>query len=75
MVEGEVIVQIVWGLLVFVGVEKGDDLVMVMWCVDKLVGLCVFEDEEGCMNFVVQDVEGEILVVFQFILVVEISKG
>ena len=49
-VEGEVVGKIGPGLLVLVGIERGDDLGRVRTAAEKLAGLRIFEDADGKMN-------------------------
>lgn len=74
-IEGEVCSGIGKGLLVFLGVEKGDGLGEAQWLANKLAALRVFEDENDKMNLSVKDVGGEILVVSQFTLAGNCKKG
>lgn len=74
-VDGQVVGEIAKGLLVLVGVEKGDDREAAEWCADKLAALRVFEDGEGRMNLDVARVGGDVLAVSQFTLAAEIGKG
>ncbi|WP_223127876.1 D-aminoacyl-tRNA deacylase, partial [Enterococcus faecalis] len=67
-VEGEVVGRIGEGLMVLVGVTHEDDEKDVKYIADKVAGLRIFEDEEGKMNFRVQDVGGAVLSVSQFTL-------
>ena len=63
------------GLLVFLGVEKGDTSVQANWLVEKILKLRVFEDENEKMNLSISDIKGEILVVSQFTLAGDCKKG
>jgi D-aminoacyl-tRNA deacylase len=68
IVENETVGKINKGLLVFFGVHQDDTVATIPWLVNKLVGLRIFEDDQGKMNLSVNDVGGEILVVSQFTL-------
>lgn len=74
-VEGETVAAIGRGLLVFVGVAPGDDDEQVDWLADKTLGLRVFPDADKPMNRSVVDVGGELLVVSQFTLTADTSRG
>lgn len=74
-VDGEVVGAIGKGLLLLVGVEKGDTESTVEKAVDKLAGLRVFEDGAGKMNQDAAAVSGEFLVVSQFTLAGSLAKG
>ena len=63
------------GLLVLVGVGPDDGPAQVAWVADKIAGLRVFPDESGKMDRSVRDVAGGILVVSQFTLYGDASKG
>jgi len=67
--------QIGGGLLVLVGVEKGDGQEDLRYTADKLLGLRVFNDSDGKMNLSIQDTGGEILVVSQFTLLGDTRRG
>lgn len=67
--------QIDKGILVLFGVVKGDDRTKADKIADKISKLRIFEDEDGKMNKSVVDVSGEILVVSQFTLAGNCSKG
>ncbi len=75
IVKGETVGEISAGLLVLLAVGQGDQEKDVTWMVDKLVGLRIFEDEEGKMNRSVIDVGGEILIVSQFTLYGDCRSG
>lgn len=63
------------GLLVFVGVGKGDGEKDLSFFSSKLPDLRVFEDAAGKFNLSLKDVGGEMLVVSQFTLYADCSKG
>lgn len=63
------------GLLVLLGIHQSDTLESAKRYVNKLVNLRIFEDDAGKMNKSVKEVEGEILVVSQFTLYGNSSKG
>ena len=67
--------QIGRGTLVLVGVEKGDDEKKADWLVDKICGLRIFSDNDGKMNLSVMDISGSLLIVSQFTLAGNCTKG
>jgi len=74
-VAGEEIARIGPGLLVLVGVEKGDDAARAEALAGKTAELRIFADENGKMNRSCLDIAGEILVVSQFTLAGDCSRG
>lgn len=74
-VEGETVGRIGRGLLVLAGVEEGDGDAEVAAAADKLAGLRVFEDADGKMNLDAAAVAGAFLVVSQFTLAADLSRG
>ena len=74
-VEGEVTGKIDKGLMVLLGVAEGDTQKDLQYIIDKVVGLCVFEDAEGKMNLSVKDVGGKLLAVSQFTLYGDCRHG
>jgi D-tyrosyl-tRNA(Tyr) deacylase len=74
-VDGEVVGSIGHGWLVLLGVGPGDDAAVAARMADKIVGLRVFEDEAGKMNRSVLDVGGAVLLVSQFTLYADTSRG
>jgi D-tyrosyl-tRNA(Tyr) deacylase len=74
-VGGELVSSIGKGLLVLLGVEKGDSEKDVDYVVDKIVNLRIFEDESGKMNLSVRDIGGEVLLVSQFTLLASTKRG
>ena len=65
-IEGKVKSAIQKGYLILLGVCEEDTSEDVDWLVRKVIGLRVFDDENGVMNRSIMDVEGEILVISQF---------
>lgn len=63
------------GLLVLVGIEEADTLEDAEWLAGKVVGLRIFDDQNGVMNCSVVDCDGEILIVSQFTLHALTKKG
>lgn len=74
-IKGETIAAISKGLLILFGAEKNDDEEKVKFLADKILSLRIFPDEKGKMNLSCQEVSGEILVVSQFTLAGDCSKG
>ncbi|HPP07259.1 MAG TPA: D-aminoacyl-tRNA deacylase, partial [Syntrophorhabdaceae bacterium] len=74
-IDGKVAGKIEHGLLVLLGIGKEDTLEDVKWMVDKVVNLRIFEKEKGKMNESLLDVKGGLLVVSQFTLYGDCSKG
>ncbi|MCC7106439.1 MAG: D-tyrosyl-tRNA(Tyr) deacylase, partial [Chloroflexi bacterium] len=74
-VEGEVVGQIGRGWMVLLGVGPSDDEAVAAQLADRIVGLRVFADEQGKMNRSVSDVGGALLVVSQFTLYADTSRG
>ena len=74
-VAGERIAAIGRGILVFVGVARGDDEARARRLAGRLLGYRVFPDENGRMNLSVRDIEAGVLLVPQFTLVADTRKG
>jgi len=74
-IDGIEISRIGAGLLVLLGVEKGDGEKDADFLLDKMIQLRIFEDGEGKMNLSLLDVSGELLVVSQFTLLADCRKG
>lgn len=74
-VEGDLVSAIGPGLLIFLGVARGDDRFAARWLTDKVSGLRIFSDAEGKMNLSVEEIGGEILVVSQFTLYGDCRRG
>jgi D-aminoacyl-tRNA deacylase len=74
-VEGETVGAIETGLLVFVGVERGDGEAAADRLLERLLGYRVFPDPAGRMNLSVRDTGGGLLLVPQFTLAADTKKG
>ncbi|OAJ75885.1 D-tyrosyl-tRNA(Tyr) deacylase [Brevibacillus sp. SKDU10] len=74
-VNGEVVGKIEQGLVLLVGITHEDTLKDVEFVADKVANLRIFEDEEGKMNYSVQDTKGQILSISQFTLYGDCRKG
>jgi len=74
-IEGVTKSKIGEGYLILLGIEDADTQEDTLWLCRKIVGLRVFEDENGVMNKSIMDVDGEIIVVSQFTLMASYKKG
>jgi len=75
VIEGSVFSSINKGLLVLVGVELSDSESSALQLSKKILDLRVFDDDKGLMNLSVSDIGGEVLVVPNFTLAADTSKG
>lgn len=74
-VDGKIVGEIGTGLLLLLGVEKGDDISNAERLLDKVLAYRVFGDDNGHMNLSLVDVGGGLLVVSQFTLAASTRKG
>ncbi len=74
-VDGETVGEIGTGLLVLLGLDKGDDTATAERLLDKVLAYRVFPDEAGRMNCSVADIGGGVLLVSQFTLSADTRKG
>lgn len=74
-IDGEVSGEIGTGLLVLAGFGPGDGEEELGWMAEKLAGLRVFPDEDGRMDRGLDEVGGSLLVVSQFTLYGDVSRG
>ena len=74
-IDSEVVGVIGRGYLLLVGVEKGDDEAQVAGLVDKVLGLRLFANERGKLDYDIRQVNGSVLVVSQFTLLAETQRG
>ena len=74
-VGGELAGSIKQGLVVFVGVARGDSAQDAEYLAQKTVNLRIFADAAGKFNLFAQDIGGELLIVSQFTLIADTRKG
>lgn len=74
-VNGTTVSSIGQGLLLLLGIEATDTEEDILWLCRKVLGLRIFDDEEGVMNRSIMDVAGDIIVVSQFTLHASYKKG
>lgn len=75
VVEGQIVGQIQRGYLVLLGVAEGDGDKDATFLAEKIVNLRLFPNDEGKFDKSIKDIEGEILLVSQFTLLGDASKG
>ncbi len=75
IVNENVISKIGKGLLIFLGVEKGDQEEDADYLFEKIITLRIFEDEQEKMNLALSDIGGQLMVVSQFTLLADCRKG
>lgn len=74
-VDQQIVGAIGRGLLVLVGVSQTDTRIVADKMIKKLLGLRIFEDQEGKTNLSLQDVDGSLLLISQFTLYADCRKG
>ena len=74
-IDGRVAGAIERGFCLLVGFTHGDTTAQVDWMAEKVAGLRLFSDAEGKMNLGLEDIGGAVLVVSQFTLYGDASKG
>ena len=75
VINKKVFSEIKSGLLLFIGIEIGDNQKDIVKVGDKIINLRIFEDDKGKMNLSVLDIAGSILAVSQFTLCANVKKG
>jgi D-tyrosyl-tRNA(Tyr) deacylase len=73
--QGEQLASIGKGILIFLGVEKGDTEAEAYYLADKILNIRIFADEEDKMNLSAMDIKGELLAISQFTLAGDLRKG
>lgn len=74
-VENDIVGEIKKGLFVLLGVGQNDTKEQADYIVKKICNLRIFEDEAGKMNLSIKDINGKMLIVSQFTLYADCSKG
>lgn len=74
-VEKNIVGKIEKGFLVFIGISQEDNQEIADKMIRKLIGMRIFEDENGKTNLSLQDVSGELLLISQFTLYADCRKG
>lgn len=74
-VNGNFKCEIKKGIVVFVGITNNDSEKDINYCIDKLINLRIFDDENGKLNLSVQDIKGEVLIVSNFTIYGDTKKG
>ena len=74
-IEGNVVGKINKGFVVLIGVSNDDTKQIADKMIQKLVGMRIFDDENGKTNLALHDVEGELLLISQFTLYANCKKG
>jgi len=74
-VENEQVGAITSGLVLLVGIHEEDTKEDLEWICDKILKMRIFDDEDGKMNLSVRDVNGELLLISQFTLYGDATKG
>ena len=74
-VDGERVAEIGKGLVILLGIAPDDSMVVAEELADKVAHLRIFEDEAGKMNLSILEIEGSAIVVSQFTLYADTSRG
>jgi D-aminoacyl-tRNA deacylase len=74
-VDGTMVGEIQQGLLVYLGVQRNDSEADIQYLANKIPRMRLFQDADEKMNLSVTDIKGEILVVSQFTLCADLTKG
>ena len=63
------------GIVAYVGITHNDGIKDINYCIDKLINLRIFDDDDGKLNLSVQDVKGSLLIVSNFTIYGNTKKG
>ena len=63
------------GIVAYIGITNGDTVKDIDFCIDKLINLRIFDDENGKLNLSVNDIRGELLIVSNFTIYGNTKKG
>ena len=74
-VEGEIVGKIGRGLLILLGIHRNDTAIDIPWMIDKIINLRIFEKEDGKFDESLLDINGALLIVSQFTLYSDCSRG
>ena len=74
-VDGIIQGKINQGMLVLLGIRRGDTTTDLQWLAEKIANLRIFEDQQGKMNRSLADIDGEMLIISQFTLYGDCRKG
>lgn len=74
-VDGLMVGKIDRGVLALIGIERGDDMARGARLLERVLGFRIFEDAQGRMNLSLRDIAGGLLLVPQFTLAADTSKG
>lgn len=74
-INNAIVGQIERGLVLFLGVEKGDSENDVVYLASKIVALRIFPDSDGKMNLSINDIDGSMLIISQFTLAADCRRG
>lgn len=74
-VDGVCLSDIQAGFMILLGIETNDERGDADWLIGKIIGMRVFNDDQGKMNLSIQDIKGCFLIVSQFTLHAQTAKG
>lgn len=63
------------GIVAYIGITNGDSVKDIDFCIDKLINLRIFDDENGKLNLSVKDINGNLLIVSNFTIYGNTKKG